>query len=266
MADNTRNNGSNKDGFFVNTKGRNYYGRGQDGAEKALSTNYVNDFIKVGIHNPLPVNKQDKQKYDYEVGTTIFLVPKAAYALSKLLKKGVKALENGKKMKSAISSGANLIEVSTGGRFNTEEGVLTLTIFGKLNENKTPEIYDIFQFNNEVLINDYDVTSNGAVYDLDSMSIDVEYFYEQLHDFAVSMANGSVHAHKREHKWLLDRFAARQLSIAEKLGIAMDISKGGGKSNQVSWGTNSSSKTESPQIESITSSADLESAISAITG
>jgi hypothetical protein len=253
--------------FFVNTKGRNFYGRGSEGSEKALSTNYLNDNIKIGIHNPLPANKQDKSKYDYAAGTFIYLVPKTAFALSKILKIGIAAIEDGRKMRKAISSGANLIEVSTGGRFKTEEGVLTITIYGKLNDEKKPEIYDVFQFNSEVIINDYNVTETGVLYDLESMHIDAFYLIEQLSDFAVSMSNGNVHAHKKENKWLLDRFALRQLEIAKKLGIEGDITKsGGGGSKSVSWGNQSSSKDSGGSVETVSSSSDLANAIAAISG
>lgn len=265
MSNVTSNTPNNNSGTFVSTKGRNFYGRGSEGAEKALSTNYLNDNIKIGIHNPLPVNKQDKSKYDYESGTFIYLVPKTAYALAKILKVGLQSLEEGKEIKKAISSGANLIEVSTGGRFKTEKGVLTLTIFGKLNEEKKPEIYDVFQFNSDVIINEFNVTEQGVLYDLESMNIDVIYLIDQLKEFAVSMSNGNVHAHKKENKWMLDRFAARQVAIAEKLGVVGDITKSSGGGKSVSW-TQQSSSSGGGNVEAVASSQDLANAIAAING
>ena len=118
---------------LVVTNGVQYYGTGLKGVQKAMSTRYLESSIVVSIHSTLPENMQSTgSKYDYKSGLEIYLKAKAAKTLAKVLKKARNYVQEGNEFEPmAISSGANLIEVSDGSAFGFNAGI-TITIYSDI--------------------------------------------------------------------------------------------------------------------------------------
>ena len=112
------NNGNKK---LVATNGTQFYGTGSKGEKKALSIRYLENSLVVSIHDALPENQQTASSvYDYKNSAAeIYLRPKATKSLAKIVKKASNYLSEDNDFDAmAVPSGANLIEVSNGEKFN----------------------------------------------------------------------------------------------------------------------------------------------------
>ena len=109
-----------------------YYGAGVN-ENKALSVQYLESNLSLGIHGLLPVAQQSAtSKYDYKTGHIIYLSGKKAKMLARCICKAMKALEIGDSIESSsISSATNLIEVSDGSKFGLEKGI-TIAIYNNI--------------------------------------------------------------------------------------------------------------------------------------
>lgn len=224
-----------KSKYLVKTIGNQYYGIGTDG-EKSLSVNYLENNLSIGIHGLLPTSQQTSgAKYDYKSGNIIYLTGKKCKALSRLLNKAKIALEEGKKIGSnCISSADHLIEVCDGKKFKLDEGI-TLVIYNHINENKTSDNFCVFQFRNDDIITDYDVTTGS--YGKATLDTDVDFFIDNLKEFSKAWCNAQAHFIKKELDFNMNRMATRQMQCMEALGIKIDTPR----SSKLSWNENSGS-------------------------
>lgn len=206
---------------LVVTNGVQYYGTGLKGVQKAMSTRYLESSIVVSLHSTLPENMQSAgSKYDYKSGLEIYLKAKAAKTLAKVLKKARNYVQEGNEFEPmAISSGANLIEVSDGSAFGFNAGI-TITIYSDIGADKKTETYDVFQFSNDKVLLSYD--RNEGTYNESFVDTDIEYFIDQLSEFAKATSNASAHVYKKEMAFDFNRMMSRQLQIMDKLGIQND--------------------------------------------
>jgi len=235
-------NNEQKSKYLVKTIGNQYYGMGLDG-EKSLSIQYLENSLSIGIHGLLNDGTQSSNvaKYDYKSGNIIYLTGKKCKALSRLLNKAKDALDNGKKIGSnCISSATNLIEVCDGKKFNLTEGI-TLVIYNNINENKTSDNFCVFQFRNDDLITDYDPTTGS--YSKSSLDTDVDYFIDNLKEFAKAWCNAQAHFIKKELDFNMNRLASRQMQCMEALGIKIDTPR----SSKLSWAENNGSNSGTTQ-------------------
>lgn len=236
-----------KNARLVKTMAYQCYGSGVT-ENKSLSVQYLESNMCVGIHGMLPVSQQTTNaKYDYKTGHIIYLTGKKAKMLARFIVKAMKALETGDSVGSnSIPSATNLIEVSDGTKFGLSKGI-TIAIYNNMNENKTTDDYDVFQFRNDDIIIDYDFKTGS--YTKNSMDADVDYFVDSLKEFAKASTNASAHIIRKEMDYNIRQITSRQIQCMEALGIKME-SAYTARSN---WNSNNSTGT----VQSTMSSADL---------
>lgn len=244
-----------KNKYLVRTIGNQYYGYGADG-DKALSVNYLENNISIGIHGLLPTSQQSVgSKYDYKSGNFIFLSGKKCKALSRILNKAKNAFENGEKIGShSIASAVNLIEVCDGTKFGLNEGI-TLVIYNNLNDDKTSDNFTVFQFRNEDIVTDYD--HKTGTYNRSTLDTDVDYFIDNLKEFAKAWCNAQAHFTKKELDFNINRITNRQLQCMEALGIKLDNIR----TSKLSW---NNSNTNQGTTTSVANTEDLLSELEGI--
>jgi hypothetical protein len=232
---------------LVKTLACQYYGSGVN-ENRALSVQYLESNLSLGIHGPLPVSQQSANaKYDYKTGHIIYLSGKKAKMLARFIVKAMKALENDDVIEStSISSATNLIEVCDGTKFGMEKGI-TIVIYNNISENKTTEDYDVFQFRNEDIIIDYNFKTGS--YSKNSMDADVDYFVENLKEFAKACTNAGAHFNRKEMDYNIRQITTRQLQCMEALGIKIETAY----TARTSWNNSN----DSGAVRSTMSSADL---------
>ena len=211
---------------LVATNAIQYYGTGIKGAQKALSTRYLETIITISIHSTLPENLQTAgSKYDYKSGLEINLKAKAAKSLYKVIKRAAAFISEGTDFEPiAVSSATNLIEVSNGEKFGLKPA-LTLAIYSDISSEKTTETYDVFQFMHEKLITNYD--RNNGTYGETYIDTDIELFRDQLDEFVRGSTNAAAHFTKKEiDKYRLATIRSSQIKIMDKLGIQSDFRYG----------------------------------------
>jgi hypothetical protein len=206
-----------KNSRLVKSIGCQYYGSGVND-NKALSVQYLESNMSISIHGTLPVSQQTiNSKYDYKTGHDIYLSGKKAKTLARFINKAMKALEAGDDIGSnSIPSATNLIEVSDGTKFGLSKGI-TIAIYNNMNENKTTDDYDVFQFRNDDIIMDYDYKTGS--YSKNSIDADVDYFVDNLKEFAKSSCNANAHFTRREMDYNIRQITSRQIQCMEALGI-----------------------------------------------
>lgn len=206
----------------VNTFGEQYYGKDSN-ENKALATRFFGDKMVLGIHRLLPESKQTQSsKYDYKNGTEVFLRPKAAKTLARLLSTAEKCRVSGEEIKvKGLPSGPNVIEVGPGKRYGCNDGTVCIAVYKDIDpETKKTDIVDVFEFKDDVLISNYN--NEIGTYDEERINVDIDYLIDQLKDFAKGMSNGSIHASRTANKFDMDRMMSRQLQMMEALGIKND--------------------------------------------
>ena len=234
---------------LTRTIGNVYYGLGLN-EEKSLSINYLENNLSLGIHGLLPASQQtSSSKYDYKSGNIIYLTGKKCKTLARIISKAVKALVADEKVESnSIPSATNIIEVSDGTKFGLNKGI-TIAIYNNITENKTTEDFAIFQFRNDDIITDYDYKT-GAYGKL-SLDADVDFFIDNLKEFAKAWNNATAHFVKKELDFNIRQITSRQLQCMEALGIKMETAR----TSRLNW--NSSSYDNSGSVHTAMSSADL---------
>ena len=197
---------------LVSTIGYQYFGKGSDGSDKSLS---------VGIFSMLPASQQtDKNKFDYNSGHTIYLRGKQAKILARLIKKAAKDISSGESFEpSAISSAGNLIEVASGDHYGMTNGI-AIAVYNKINPDKTCGDPATFLFSNEKLITNYDHKTGS--YEDGIIDSDVDYFIDQLTEFAKGITNAKAHCIKKEFDFNMNRFASRQIEMCRALNINIE--------------------------------------------
>ena len=116
---------------LTRTIGNQFYGISEN-SEKALSINYLENSLSIGLHDPIPGASNNGPKYDYKSGHIIYLTGKKAKALARVLSKAKENLISGDKIGSkSIASATNLIEVCDGTAFGLEKGI-TLVIYNNV--------------------------------------------------------------------------------------------------------------------------------------
>lgn len=213
------------------------------------------DFLAIKMSQQLSEADAKSKGMSFESTAEAFLVPKKAKALSKLVKKCIEGGEAA--FTKAITSGSSLIEVSNTGRFQSQPGILTITIFYGLDENKKPAGYDVFQFSpsdNDVIISDFNMGDDGANYIVDFDNADVDIFYDALNEFATKSTGASSHFVRKGQYFTIKASARRQIQVMEKLGIDTSTPGyvGGGKKSTPKW----NAKKESDNGESVASIID----------
>ena len=207
---------------LARTIGNQYYGVGIN-EDKALSVNYLENSLSIGVHSPIPGATGNGPKYDYKSGNVIYLTGKKSKALSRLLSDARDKMATGEKIGSkSIASATNLIEVCDGTKFGMPKGI-TLAIYNNVNETKTTDSYCVFQFRNEDLITDYDYKTGS--YGKASLDTDVDYFIENLKEFSKAWCNASAHFVKKELDFNIDRITTRQIQCMNALGIQIETPK-----------------------------------------
>lgn len=206
---------------LVSTIGYQYFGKGADGQDKSLSVAYLENHISIGIFSLLPASQQtDRNKFDYKSGYTIYLKGKQAKTLSRLVKKAAKNILAGEEVEpSAISSAENLIEVANGTHYGMGEGV-ALAIYNKITPDKTCGEPATFLFSTEKLITNYN--HKTGTYGEGLIDSDLDYFVDQLTEFAKGITNAKAHCIKKEFDFNMNRFASRQLEMCKALNINFD--------------------------------------------
>ena len=234
---------------LVKTLACQYYGSGIN-ENKAISVQYLESNLSLGIHGLLPVSQQSaSSKYDYKTGHIIYLTGKKTKMLARFIVKAMRALENGDDIgSSSISSATNLVEVSDGTKFGLSKGI-TIAIYNNITENKTTDDYDVFQFRNEDIIIDYDFKTGS--YSKNSMDADVDYFVDNLKEFAKAYTNAYAHFTKKELDFNIRQITKRQLQCMEALGIKLETAY----NSRTSW--NNSNNDSTGAVRSTMSSADL---------
>jgi hypothetical protein len=222
---------------MVSSIGLSYYGNDSQ-ENKALSVKYLESSICLGVHRPLPQNQQQgNNKYDYKSGNEIYLTGKSAKTMTKIMKEAFKARIDGDKIKSrSIASGINLIEVCDGSKYGCEKGTICIAIFNDITENKTSNNYGVFCFKEDKIFEDYD--RNNGSYNSIPVDGDIEYFIDQLNEFAKFSSNAAGHCIKKEQKFDMDRMITRQIQIMEALGIKVETLN----TSRLNWNNNNSSK------------------------
>lgn len=195
--------------------GYQYFGKGADGSDKSLSVSYLENNISIGIFSLLPESQQtDKSRFDYNSGHVIYIKGKQAKMLAKLIKKCDE--DDGFEPK-AISSGSNLIEVARGTNYGMDKGV-TIAIYNNINPDKTCEAPATFQFSHEKIISNYKY-ENGSYDEAYAVNSDIDYFVDQLLEFAKGITNAAAHCIKKEFSFDINKFTSRQLQCCQALGI-----------------------------------------------
>lgn len=204
-----------------------YYG--EDATEsKALSVEYLENNLKLTIHK---LANGGEYKYDYKSGNEIYLKEKSAKILARFIKKAIQAKnsENPEFKPLAVSSAANLIEVSLGSHHNCNTDIC-ITIYNNIDpETMKCENYAVFGFRDTKVIVDYNYAD--GTYDSIPIDSDIHYFMDQLNEFAKAGTSAYAHFNKKEFKFDMDRIISRQLNICDKLGIKQESLN----SNKVSW-------------------------------
>ena len=234
---------------LVKTIASQYYGMGIN-ENKALSVQYLESNLSLGIHGLLPVSQQSANaKYDYKTGHIIYLAGKKAKILARFIVKAMRALENDEPISSSsISSATNLIEVCDGTKFGLTKGI-TIAIYNNITENKTTDDYDVFQFRNEDIIVDYDFKTGS--YTKNTIDADVDYFVDNLKEFAKACTNAGAHFTKKELDYNIRQITTRQLQCMEALGIKIETAY----NSRTNW--NSSNNNSAGVVHSTMSSSDL---------
>ena len=234
---------------LVKTLATQYYGSGVN-ENRALSVQYLESNLSLGIHGLLPVSQQSTNaKYDYKTGHIIYLSGKKAKMLARFIVKAIKALETDDNIPSnSISSATNLIEVCDGTKFGLTKGV-TIAIYNNITENKTTDDYDVFQFRNEDIIVDYDFKTGS--YTKSSMDADVDYFVDNLKEFAKAYTNAHAHFSKKELDYNIRQITTRQLQCMEALGIKIETAY----NSRSNW--NNSNNESTGMVRSTMSSSEL---------
>lgn len=206
---------------LTSTIGYQYFGIGADKSDKALSVAYLENNISIGIFGLLPVSQQtDRSKFDYSNGHTIYLKGKQAKILSRLVRKAAKNIVEGNSVEpTAVSSAGNLIEVANGTTYGLNDG-LAIAIYTKINPDKTSDGPAVFQFSNEKLITNYN--HKDGSYGEGMIDSDIDYFVDQLVEFAKGITNAKAHCIKKEMSFDMGRFASRQLQCCQALGINLE--------------------------------------------
>lgn len=202
------------------TNSNSCYGVGLDG-NKALAVSYLENNLQLGIHGLLPASQQTvSSKYDYKSGNLAYLTGKKCKALARLVSKAREAFISGKDFEStAVQTGSNLVEVSDGTKFGLEPGI-TIAIFNNVPENKISEEFAVFQFRNEDIVVNYDHTA--GTYSKTILDTDLDYFIENLKEFAKAWTVADAHFIKKELGWNMRQAASRQLQIMEALGVKVE--------------------------------------------
>lgn len=213
------NNGTTK--RLVSTIGYQYFGKGADGSDKSLSVSYLENNISIGIFSMLPASQQtDRSKFDYNSGHTIYLRGKQAKVLSRVIKKACKSMAEGEVFEPrAISSAGNLIEVASAEHYGMSGG-LAIAIYNNIKPDKTTDAPATFMFSNEKLIANYDHTSGS--YSDDLIDADVDYFIDQLTEFAKGITGAKAHCIKKEFDYNMNKFASRQIEMCRALNINIE--------------------------------------------
>lgn len=237
---------------MVGTNGVFYYG---DNLKEnvSLAVKYLESNLLVGIYPLLPEGKQMvNSKYDYKAGNEIYLKGKTAKSLARCLKKATEERDAGEKIKSrAVSSAANLIEVSGGDKFGADSKSIIVTIYNDLNpETKKSSNRSIFRFRDEVIINDYN--GNDGSYEEGRIDADIDYFIEQLREFSKSINNAVAHSIKKEMKYDMDKIISRQIQMMDALGIKSETLS----SSRLDWSNNQKNNSSS-SVVNVETSEDL---------
>ena len=228
--------------------GVNYYG--EDSTEnKSLSVEYLESNIKISIHRP---SNNGDYRYDYKSGNEIYLREKSAKTLARILKKAVEARDNDTLdtfTPASVSSGANLIEVSSGKHHNCNTDIC-ITIYNNIDpETKKCSNYSTFGFRHGSYVSGYN-PEDGSYENL-PIDTDINYFIDQLIEFSKAATGAYSHINKKDFKFDMDRIISRQLEICDKLGIRHDDVN----SNRISW--NNSSNSSSAGNSMISDTADI---------
>jgi len=176
--------------------------------------------VVIGMHRPLPIDKQiNGGIYDYKSGTEIYLKPKAAKTLARFLTVADSERIKGNEITShGISSGANMIEIGSGKKYGCKDDSVCIAVYKDIdNTTKKPSSYDVFEFNDDVVLRDYD--PEAGTYSSELLNVDIDFLVDQLKDYAKSAGNGAVHNHRVVDKYEIDRFRSNQLEMMNKLGI-----------------------------------------------
>lgn len=206
---------------LVSTIGYQYFGKGSDGSDKSLSVAYLENNISIGIFSMLPASQQtERNKFDYSSGHTIYLRGKQAKILARVIKKACKNIANGESVEpNAISSAGNLIEIATGDHYGMPGGI-AIAIYNKINPDKTCGEPATFLFSNEKLIKNYD--NKTGDYEDEFIDSDIDYFVDQLTEFAKGITNAKAHCIKKEFDFNISRFASRQIEMCRALNINIE--------------------------------------------
>jgi hypothetical protein len=216
------NNQNNSGKKLTATNGVQFFGRGKDGSSKALSISYLENTIGISIHSELPQNQQsDRSRFDYKTGNAIYLKGKSAKILAGILKKAVKAFNNGEEIGSAsVNSAENLIEVTTGNKFELGDSIV-IVIYNGIAADKSCNTFEVFEFSMDRIITNYDNTTGSYNTD-DVIAVDVEYFIDILTEFSKYSTGAAAHCVKKEFSYDIGRFITRQLQTMQALGIQVE--------------------------------------------
>ena len=106
---------------------------------------------------------------------------------------------------------------------------ITLVIYNNITENKTTDTFSVFQFRNADIITGYDYKTGS--YDKSTLDTDVDYFIDNLKEFAKAWSNAQAHFIKKELDFNMNRLVSRQMQCMEALGIKLDTPR----SSKLSW-------------------------------
>lgn len=239
---------------LTSTIGYQYFGKGNDGEDKSLSVAYLENNISIGIFGLLPASQQtERSKFDYNSGHTIYLKGKQAKTLSRLIKKAAAKIASGEDViPTSVSSAGNLIEVANASTYGMDNG-LAIAIYTKINPDKTSDAPAVFKFQDEKLITNYN--HSDGTYGEGSIDSDIDYFVDQLTEFAKGITGAKAHCIKKEMSFDISRFAARQIQCCQALGINLETPH----SARVNWNNNGSnnSHVSNNSVVSNISTADL---------
>lgn len=204
---------------LISTSGYQYFGKGRNGEDKSLSVGYLESNISIGIFSLLPSNQQtERSRFNYKEGKIVYLRGKQAKMLYRLLKKAQNNLNDGKEISiDAVPSGGNLIEVADATHYGLPTSGVAIAIYMDIKDDKTSEDPEIFQFKNDNYVHNYDHKSGN--YSNEFIDSDLDYFMDQLHEFAKSVNNAQAHVIKKEMNYTIGRIITADMKICQKLGI-----------------------------------------------
>lgn len=219
MAFGNNSNNENKK-WEVNTKGTQFYSRGQMGATLILG--YWKECLTLKISPMLPESKRSESKiYDYETYINTALTEDKLIELKLAMDDIVipSIVSNNYNFVSVgVSSGNNFIEISNGSMLGLDEGHIVLTIYAGIDENGKCTDRMSYIFGKTSYFTGYD-SEQGAIDKADPKQTEFIKFYNYIKQAIDALTHAHAHSMRVSNQWYNDMVKDSLNSLKSKLGI-----------------------------------------------